>query len=588
MKSRTGTYSWLRSNFSDIALISENDGKKVWKAYSAQFKQYTAVKYIKTYSLADFNLYYKYITSIQGLYHPSVCRIFDYHSEHVEDNYYEIFYAMELGDSLLEGDLKAGVQFSKPDILVTMRNLIDALDTLNLRYMISHKGLNPSNIIKVDGRYKIKEFSMKLRIDPILERENQYAAPEYFDESYKNTTFDHSEGDAFSLGMIGLELCGVDTSRLQLCDKELSETTALEYQTALQSVVDGFGSDLADFLNNFLVRDPHRRNNFTTSKAEIQDLLSKNIVDVGIHEYRKKDPLVHLVNYVGSIKQSMRNYYGELQSNLEKFTSKDTTNTTDSAPEEENRLEYLEKKSDAEDDLFTERTLQTDDSTLDFTTNSEFTMPKREINYLQSYELADSSFVFRKDEDEEEEDLRRARGVAYTPQDFTKNIAKTMAWKSGLLIFSFLGLVEYAAQCYIHWRLATRPRSLQLQLIISAVTMVLYLLCDIINKQCFVTKALFVPDYFLYTIRNGTMRMRLSVAVTVTKAIVIIISLLLHAKLMIPGPQMPKLVHAAVLFIVAKEILRNSFICCCYRFNHCYGLDESRELIKTSRKDCSL
>lgn len=551
--------TWLQSHFFDISLISDKQDKKVWKAYSTEYKQFLAVKHIKLTSLEEFNSYTKQILNIYSLYHKTLCKIFDYNFEQIDTAHFEIYYAMEFAESLLDQDFNNGACFGKPDILVFLRNSTEVLQFLDSNYMITHRNLTPQNIMKLDGRYILKEFGLKYKVDPLKEKSNPYLAPEHFDQAIQNIMLDYCQADVYSLGVVVFKMCGIDVSRLSNSYGGSQEARDFEHNNALGIITKNYGADLAELVEKLTEKRPLQRITFSQALPNIDSLLTNNRVDIRLYESKKEEPLVNISKFVLDLKQSMKDQYIEFQTRV---------------AQEEIKNKQDEEKIKSYEMYGSQNNMEAFTTDYNINMNSD---NNTNPTFLNNPNLNESMFKFTSEEEEEMDFKRKKESEPYTIDDFSRGIASTGSWKMGLVFHLMATIFEYSAGFFTYAAILIEKGHILSYFILLLAVLLPFFKYGCADGNWTPFKALVGSDYYLYTIRSGNDRYKLSKLISAAKIVAIVGTLALnyiHGGTMISNT----IVRTVLVLWILKESLRSIFFHFGYRFDHYYGEDEQQEL----------
>lgn len=290
-------------NYKDVILLEEL-GKGgfgiVRKAYHKRKCQYIAIKKLITIededALNNILLEHSFLENVENICQKnkeySQCFLnYDGIFKDTTDNN-KVFYVlqMENGICTLEDLLKAGKKYTAKEMLYVIKTLIDGFALLE-ENGIANRDVKPPNVILVEDPvseeeflYKISDFGIgcavpknsanKLPMMSISGFTKLYAAPEILDFYSKeeddilnsNYTYNPFKCDVFSLGFLAIKMINYKIQRQQI-------DQGIVLQNNIEELKEN--PDIAQLIEEMLMKDPEKRPNFLQLKEKILIILEK-------------------------------------------------------------------------------------------------------------------------------------------------------------------------------------------------------------------------------------------------------------------------------------------------------------------------
>ena len=270
---------WIKKHFRDIKLYKQRRHTTLYHAHDIALNDYVVIKRIKTdKKTVFFQLRTRIENNLKLSHHVHILPILRFFTD---EKKLAVLFAIPLGTSLKK-ELSNGVQFRPMEAVSFLIDMADVLTYAKMEFKICHNAIKPSNLIKIDGRYKLgdwKGFSIiddtetkgkapEMKVDesdvsvgiPAVSEDTIYSAPEKLSSDFKKRLqLDPYAADIYSLALVTMRMLGLSEEIID----SLKTTPDSFYQGTLQRFFNDMPPSEFDFVNkaleSMLDYDPKKR-----------------------------------------------------------------------------------------------------------------------------------------------------------------------------------------------------------------------------------------------------------------------------------------------------------------------------------------
>lgn len=258
--------SWYTKNFREVRYSTFSQSVILQHAEDRQTKQKVAIKEKMVHDPKIFKLVEKGVENALKLSKTTknVLPVQRFEVD-ISKQVSKLSFSMPWGDSL-HSQFEEERRFSAREVYAIIRGILEALRAAKDELGISHNNIKPTNIIEYDGKYYLSDWeSSELQngTDPNLflssiSRDFHYIAPEIRKENKISNGF---KSDVFSLGLVGLQLCGIKANKIIAMglseEKEFMQRKDIHLQQLAKS--DRRTKTLLTIIDKMLTYDPKLR-----------------------------------------------------------------------------------------------------------------------------------------------------------------------------------------------------------------------------------------------------------------------------------------------------------------------------------------
>lgn len=325
--------SIVTKSFQDLEQIAMGKFSRVFKGRSLETEKELAVKYIHPKKEVFKNCLDE-IISMKQLSHKNILTPDTYD---FEVDTFQLIYSMPLGTSLRQ-EMEGGKKFSSEEIAFVVSEVLEGLEYAKTKFGIEHHNIKPENIIKIRNTYKSsdwgsaifeKEAENFLSISPKKKGSSMvqgiYLSPEKVESlrTGESTKLAHLKGDVYSLGLIIVELVGLDRKEFETLNKE-SDAEVYEFKMSrLMKKVRELTNDerLIHLINVMLVQDAEKRSDSSELINYIKQNFDLTVQNTPISEAKNNTSTLSVLQPYFSLenpalakdKQDNQGHYGNMQ-----------------------------------------------------------------------------------------------------------------------------------------------------------------------------------------------------------------------------------------------------------------------------------
>ena len=269
-------------HYTDLKWVQQDKGP-ILTGRNPKNNKSVSIKLINSPTIEKLETSKRVLKALQTIQHPSIVPLYDIHTSANEEPYL-LYYSTDFDEGALSDALLEKKKFSFLQALSIFHSIAHALFTAKVRFGLFHGHIKPSNIFLINETYKIGNFETsqgkkesKGSVDLSMEniRGYFYLAPEQIDTELNETqNIDQFACDVYSLGILGLEIFGLDTHAIRSVSPK-HPIYQQELQEMIQVMKKEISFDVGALIKSMLALDQFNRPSLEKVVESLSIILEK-------------------------------------------------------------------------------------------------------------------------------------------------------------------------------------------------------------------------------------------------------------------------------------------------------------------------